>query len=74
MKSIPPPTAAEESFERTLFPLILRSKISGNSVLSEYYLVASAAEGPVRQPLRNERQGTPEALSLGRRQAIQAGP
>jgi hypothetical protein len=44
MKSIPPPTAAEESFERTLFPLILRSKISGNSVLSEYYLVVSAAK------------------------------
>jgi hypothetical protein len=43
-KSIPPPTAAKESFERTLFSLILRSKISENSVRSKYYLVASAAK------------------------------
>jgi len=43
--SIPPPSVAKGSFERTLFPLILLRKINGNSVRSKYYLVASAAKG-----------------------------
>jgi hypothetical protein len=42
--AIPPPTAAKESFERTLSSLILPRKISEDSVLSKYYLVASAAK------------------------------
>jgi hypothetical protein len=41
--AIPPPTAAKESFEITLFSLILLRKISENSVISKYYLVALAA-------------------------------
>jgi hypothetical protein len=44
VKGVPPPGAAEESFERTLFLLILLFKISRNSVRSKYYLAASAAK------------------------------
>jgi hypothetical protein len=45
VKSIPPPSAAEENFERTLFSLILLRKINENSVRSKHYLAASAAKG-----------------------------
>jgi hypothetical protein len=40
VKSIPPPSAAKGNFERTLFSLILRSKINENSVRSKHYLAA----------------------------------
>jgi len=40
MHPIPPPAAAEGYFERTLFSLILRSKINENSVRSKYNLAA----------------------------------
>jgi hypothetical protein len=38
VKSIPPLSAAKESFERTSFFLILRSEIRKNDVRSKYYL------------------------------------
>jgi hypothetical protein len=44
VKSIPPPTAAKESFERTLFSRILLRKIRENSVRSKYHLAADAAK------------------------------
>jgi len=44
VKSIPPPSAAKESFKRTLFSLILLRKINENSVRLKYYLAASAAK------------------------------
>jgi len=40
VKSILPPTAAKESFEPTLFSLILRSKIVENAALKKYSLTA----------------------------------
>jgi hypothetical protein len=43
--AIPPPSVAKGYFERTLFSLILRSKINENSVRSKYYFSASAAKG-----------------------------
>jgi hypothetical protein len=42
--SLPPPSAAKESFGRTLFSLILRGKISEKSVRPKYYLAVSAAK------------------------------
>jgi hypothetical protein len=53
VKSIPPPSAAKESFERALFSLILPRKINENSARSKYYLAASAAKGGTPAFLHN---------------------